>query len=91
MDKGGSYKTVKHRHTTQVHPNSSLFEVQPRWVIYYELVVTTKEFMREIVEIESAWMKEVAPHYYKMNELEDSTIKKMARKAGKSKNELQRE
>ena len=91
MDKSGSYKTVKHRHTTTIHPNSSLFESQPRWVVYYELVFTSKEFMREIIEIESSWMKEVAPHYYKQNELEDSTNKKMAKKLGKSKAELERE
>ena len=31
-----------------IHPNSSLFEDKPRWVIYYELVFTTKEFMRQV-------------------------------------------
>ena len=90
LDKGGSYKTVKHRHTTQIHPNSSLFEERPRWLVYYELVFTAKEYMREVVEIDSSWMKEVAPHYYKMNELEDSTSKKMPKVQGKSKNELER-
>ncbi|KAE9550316.1 hypothetical protein FO519_006476 [Halicephalobus sp. NKZ332] len=90
LDKAGSYKTVKHRHTTQIHPNSSLFEERPRWLVYYELVFTAKEYMREVVEIDSAWMKEVAPHYYKMNELEDSSNKKMPKVQGKSKNELER-
>ena len=31
-----------------IHPNSSLFQEQPRWVIYHELVFTTKEFMRQV-------------------------------------------
>jgi pre-mRNA-splicing factor ATP-dependent RNA helicase DHX16 len=48
LSKGGQYKTVKQQHTVQVHPNSSLFEEQPRWMIYYELVFTTKEFMRQV-------------------------------------------
>lgn len=48
LDKGGNYKTVKHRHTVQIHPNSCLFEERPRWLIYYELVFTSKEFMREV-------------------------------------------
>ena len=48
LDKGGNYRTVKHHQTVMVHPNSSLFEDRPRWVIYHELVFTTKEFMRQV-------------------------------------------
>ncbi|XP_072249637.1 pre-mRNA-splicing factor ATP-dependent RNA helicase DHX16 [Leuresthes tenuis] len=87
LSKGG-YKTVKHQQTVYVHPNSSLFEEQPRWLIYHELVFTTKEFMRQVIEIESGWLLEVAPHYYKSKELEDSSSKKMPRKQGKAKEEL---
>uniref|UniRef100_A0A8P4KTJ8 RNA helicase n=1 Tax=Dicentrarchus labrax TaxID=13489 RepID=A0A8P4KTJ8_DICLA len=81
LSKGG-YKTVKHQQTVYVHPNSSLFEEQPRWLIYHELVFTTKEFMRQVIEIESGWLLEVAPHYYKSKELEDSSSKKMPRDQG---------
>uniref|UniRef100_A0A8C9Y8Z8 RNA helicase n=1 Tax=Sander lucioperca TaxID=283035 RepID=A0A8C9Y8Z8_SANLU len=87
LSKGG-YKTVKHQQTVYVHPNSSLFEEQPRWLIYHELVFTTKEFMRQVIEIDSGWLLEVAPHYYKSKELEDSSSKKMPRKQGKTKEEL---
>ncbi|KAM3872743.1 pre-mRNA-splicing factor ATP-dependent RNA helicase DHX16 isoform 2-T2 [Diretmus argenteus] len=87
LSKGG-YKTVKHQQTVYVHPNSCLFEEQPRWLIYHELVFTTKEFMRQVIEIESGWLLEVAPHYYKNKELEDSSSKKMPRKQGKTKEEL---
>uniref|UniRef100_A0A7N8YPZ5 RNA helicase n=1 Tax=Mastacembelus armatus TaxID=205130 RepID=A0A7N8YPZ5_9TELE len=87
LSKGG-YKTVKHQQTVYIHPNSSLFEEQPRWLIYHELVFTTKEFMRQVIEIESGWLLEVAPHYYKSKELEDSSNKKMPRKQGKTKEEL---
>ena len=44
----GSYRTVKHQQIAHIHPNSSLFEEQPRWVIYYDLVVTSKEYMRQV-------------------------------------------
>uniref|UniRef100_A0A8D3BPW7 Pre-mRNA-splicing factor ATP-dependent RNA helicase DHX16 n=1 Tax=Scophthalmus maximus TaxID=52904 RepID=A0A8D3BPW7_SCOMX len=87
LSKGG-YKTVKHQQTVYTHPNSSLFEEQPRWLIYHELVFTTKEFMRQVIEIDSGWLLEVAPHYYKSKELEDSSSKKMPRKQGKTKEEL---
>ncbi|XP_018416162.1 PREDICTED: putative pre-mRNA-splicing factor ATP-dependent RNA helicase DHX16 isoform X2 [Nanorana parkeri] len=82
------YKTVKQQQAVFVHPNSSLHEEQPRWVIYHELVFTTKEYMRQIIEIESPWLLEVAPHYYKSKELEDAASKKMPKQIGKSKDEL---
>uniref|UniRef100_A0A672MB28 Putative pre-mRNA-splicing factor ATP-dependent RNA helicase DHX16 n=1 Tax=Sinocyclocheilus grahami TaxID=75366 RepID=A0A672MB28_SINGR len=76
LSKGG-YKTVKHQQTEQ-----------PRWMIYHELVFTTKVFMRQVIEIESGWLLEVAPHYYKNKELEDGSSKKMPRKQGKAREEL---
>ena len=48
LSKGGQYKTVKSQQTVMVHPNSCLFEEHPRWIIYHELVFTTKEFMRQV-------------------------------------------
>ncbi|XP_030376802.1 pre-mRNA-splicing factor ATP-dependent RNA helicase DHX16 [Scaptodrosophila lebanonensis] len=84
LSKGGHYKTIKHNQTVMIHPNSSLFEELPRWVLYHELVFTSKEYMRQVIEIESKWLLEVAPHYYKAKELEDSTNKKMPKIAGRS-------
>ena len=90
LDKTGNYKTVKHHQTVMLHPNSCLTEDRPRWVIYHELVFTTKEFMRQIVEIENSWLLEVAPHYYKSKELEDGSGKKMSKNTGKSRQDLTR-
>ncbi|TDG45206.1 hypothetical protein AWZ03_008361 [Drosophila navojoa] len=84
LSKGGNYKTIKHNQTVMIHPNSSLFEELPRWVLYHELVFTSKEYMRQVIEIESKWLLEVAPHYYKAKELEDSTNKKMPKGAGRA-------
>ncbi|CAH0555809.1 unnamed protein product [Brassicogethes aeneus] len=84
LSKGGNYKTVKHNQSVTIHPNSALFEELPRWLLYHELVFTTKEFMRQVVEIESKWLLEVAPHYYKQKELEDPTNKKMPKTVGRS-------
>lgn len=88
LSKGGNYKTVKHNQTVMVHPNSSMFEELPRWVIYFELVFTTKEYMRNCIEIKNEWLLEVAPHYYKAKELEDSTNKKMSKNKGRAREEL---
>lgn len=84
---GNGYKTVKHQHTIHPHPNCALAEQQPRWVIYHELVFTTKEFMRQVTEIEPRWLTEVAPHYYKSKEIEETT-RKMPKTKGVAKAEL---
>jgi pre-mRNA-splicing factor ATP-dependent RNA helicase DHX16 len=45
---GDSYRTLKTNHTVYIHPSSSLFQHQPpnKAVLYYELVMTSKSYMR---------------------------------------------
>lgn len=38
---------------------------RPPTVVYDELVLTTKEYMRNVIEIEAQWLIEAAPHYFK--------------------------
>ncbi|XP_003378399.1 putative pre-mRNA-splicing factor ATP-dependent RNA helicase mog-4 [Trichinella spiralis] len=80
MSKSGHYQTVKNHNTVYIHPNSSLFEDRPRWVLYHEL----------IIEIENTWLLEVAPHYYKQREVDDTTNKKLPKIVGKTGEELRR-
>ncbi|KAF8909004.1 pre-mRNA splicing factor [Gymnopilus junonius] len=69
---GDSYRTLKTNHTVYIHPSSSLFQHQPpvKTVLYYELVMTTKSYMRQVMEIKPSWLLEVAPHYFKPADLE---------------------
>jgi pre-mRNA-splicing factor ATP-dependent RNA helicase DHX16 len=52
-----------------IHPGSSLRESLPRWVVYHELVLTSKEYMRTVSEIRPEWLVEIAPHYYSKNDI----------------------
>ena len=55
----------------------------PKWVVYHELVLTSKEYMRCVSEIRPDWLVEIAPHYYsKKDILEDA--KKLPKGKGKS-------
>ncbi|MCI30326.1 pre-mRNA-splicing factor ATP-dependent RNA helicase DHX16-like, partial [Trifolium medium] len=47
LQKNGTYGRVKHLQTVHIHPSSGLAEVVPRLVLYHELVLTTKEYMRQ--------------------------------------------
>ncbi|KAL1967791.1 hypothetical protein VTN77DRAFT_2480 [Rasamsonia byssochlamydoides] len=67
---GDSYRTVKNGQTVYLHPSSTLFDVNPKWVIYHELVLTSKEYMRSNMPLQPEWLVEVAPHYHKKKDLE---------------------
>lgn len=38
------YKTLVENQLIYIHPSSALFHIQPDWVVYHELVMTTKEY-----------------------------------------------
>lgn len=86
---GDSYRTVKNGQTVYLHPSSTLFDVNPKWVIYHELVLTSKEYMRSNMPLQPEWLMEVAPHYYKKKDLEtlglDKKVSKGRGQAGESK------
>lgn len=42
-DPQDGYKTTVENTPVFMHPSSSLFQRQPDWVVYFELVLTTKE------------------------------------------------
>nr|CAB3480716.1 unnamed protein product [Digitaria exilis] len=83
LQRDGTYKTVKNPQTVHIHPSSGLAEasffivnflftfIRPRWVVYHELVLTTKEFMRQVTELKPEWLVEIAPHYYQLKDVDD--------------------
>jgi len=44
---------------------SAVFNKNPEWVIYHELVLTAKEYMRKIMVIDAKLLIELAPSFYK--------------------------
>ncbi|WVW83262.1 hypothetical protein I302_105281 [Kwoniella bestiolae CBS 10118] len=62
----GTYRSAREGATLHVHPSSVMFTRQPStgWVIYHEVVETTKSFMRDLTVIEEDWLVELAPHFY---------------------------
>ena len=68
-DPSEGYKTLVDNQQIYIHPSSSLFNKSPEWIVYHELVLTTKEYMREVCTIEPKWLVEVAPNFFKFSEL----------------------
>lgn len=59
------YRTLVDGQVVYIHPSSALFNRQPEWVVYYELVLTTKEYMREVTTIDPKWLVEFASSFFK--------------------------
>ncbi|EDV36315.1 uncharacterized protein Dana_GF12026 [Drosophila ananassae] len=62
------YRTLVDSQIVYIHPSSALFNRQPEWVIYHELVQTTKEYMREVTTIDPKWLVEFAPSFFRFSD-----------------------
>lgn len=62
----GTYKNIRSQanETLVIHPSSVLANIKPKWVLYNEVVVTSKMYMREVSTIQVEWLLELAPHFY---------------------------
>jgi len=64
----GSYKTLRSNHRLSIHPSSVLFGNPPPWLVFHEIMVTNKEYIRECTQIDMKWLSEIAPHFYEFRE-----------------------
>jgi pre-mRNA-splicing factor ATP-dependent RNA helicase DHX16 len=84
-----SYRTVKNGQVVYLHPSSVLIEVNPKWVIYFELVLTSKEYMRSNMPLKPEWLMETAPHFYKKKDIEALGVdRKVPRGEGKAQSKI---
>ncbi|BEJ12894.1 hypothetical protein CspHIS471_0300680 [Cutaneotrichosporon sp. HIS471] len=62
----GTFRSAREGAILHVHPSSVMFTRQPStgWVIFHEVIETTKSFMRDLTVVEEDWLVELAPHYY---------------------------
>lgn len=69
---GDSYQKLKKNQSVYVHPSSSLFSIKPppKLLLYQELVLTSKEFMRNCMIVNEEWVSEYGCHYYSKKDLE---------------------
>ncbi|OAX40882.1 P-loop containing nucleoside triphosphate hydrolase protein [Rhizopogon vinicolor AM-OR11-026] len=71
------YKTLVEGTPVYIHPSSALFNRAPEWLIYNELVLTTREYCHNVTTIEPKWLVEVAPQFFRV--ADDNKISKRKR------------
>lgn len=62
----GEYVNVRTGMPCHLHPTSSLFGMgyTPDYIIYHELVMTTKEYMQCVTAVDGEWLAELGPMFY---------------------------
>ena len=63
----GRYRTKIGNEEVSVHPTSTMFNRNPapKCVVYTELVVTKKTYIRGVTQIREEWLQDVAPRFYR--------------------------
>jgi pre-mRNA-splicing factor ATP-dependent RNA helicase DHX38/PRP16 len=54
----------------RLHPSSSLFTLgyAPDYLVYHELVMTTKEYMQCVTAVDPYWLAEMGPMFFSVKE-----------------------
>ncbi|XP_070402298.1 probable ATP-dependent RNA helicase DHX37 isoform X2 [Nothobranchius furzeri] len=57
------YKTPLMDDPVFIHPNSALFKTLPEFVVYQEIMETSKMYMRGVSAVEAEWVPQFLPQY----------------------------
>ncbi|XP_056267466.1 ATP-dependent RNA helicase DHX33 isoform X1 [Pseudoliparis swirei] len=60
----GSYLALDTHQPVAIHPSSVLFQAKPAYVVFNELLHTTRCYMRDLCLVDADWLMDAAPEYF---------------------------
>lgn len=60
----GSYVALDGRQPVSIHPSSVLFQAKPAYVVFNELLHTSRCYMRDVCLVDADWLMDAAPEYF---------------------------
>ena len=77
----GSYINLLNGLPTNLHPSSSLCSLGnvPEFVVYHEVVLTSKEYMRTVTAVDAEWLAELGPMFFAIRRSHAEHIQEMER------------
>lgn len=66
--------------TIYIHPSSALFNKPPDVLIYHEVVMSSKEWAREVTAIDAEWLVQLAPRFFRRANVASISKRKKAEK-----------
>ena len=88
----GEYVNARNGMPCHLHPSSALYGLgyTPDYVVYHELIMTSKEYMQCVTAVEPHWLAEFGPMFFTLKESHSSMLKSKAkRKEDKAKMEAE--
>ena len=66
----GEYINARTGMPCHLHPTSALFGlgINPDWTVYHDLIMTTKEYMQFVTQVDPAWLAELGPMFFSVKE-----------------------
>uniref|UniRef100_A0A8B9LUU8 ATP-dependent RNA helicase DHX33 n=1 Tax=Astyanax mexicanus TaxID=7994 RepID=A0A8B9LUU8_ASTMX len=61
----GSYVALDTHQPVSIHPSSVLFQAKPAYLVFNELLHTSRCYMRDLCLVDSDWLQEAAPEYFR--------------------------
>ena len=70
LESAGYYITIKDNQYVFIHPSSYLHgSRKATWVLFQEFVLTSKNYIRTVTEIQPEYLLQVAPHYFDLQNM----------------------
>ncbi|KAM6930543.1 putative ATP-dependent RNA helicase DHX37 [Xenentodon cancila] len=69
-----AYKTPLMDEPVFIHPNSALFKTLPEFVVYQEIMETSKMYMRGVSAVEAEWIPQLLPQYCHFGPPQESPV-----------------
>ncbi|XP_014880106.1 ATP-dependent RNA helicase DHX33 [Poecilia latipinna] len=60
----GSYLALDTHQAVAIHPSSVLFQAKPAYVVFNELLHTSRCYMRDLCLVDADWLLDAAPEYF---------------------------
>ncbi|KIY69583.1 putative PRP16-RNA-dependent ATPase [Cylindrobasidium torrendii FP15055 ss-10] len=66
----GEFVNIRSGMPTHLHPTSALYGLgyTPTYVVYHELILTSKEYMTQVTSIDAYWLAELGSVFYSVKE-----------------------
>ena len=77
----GEYVNMRNGMPCHLHPSSALFGmgVQPDYIVYHELVMTSKEYMQCVTAVDPEWLAELGPMFFSIKQQGETRLEKKAK------------
>jgi len=76
LERSGHYLTIKDNQVVALHPSACL-DHKPEFVVYNEFVLTSKNYVRTVTEIQPEWLLDISPHYYALDNFPQCEAKRV--------------